>query len=70
MMCAGADSGKLRGICHLAINVTGLTATILSSARPQPLRLCQNITTSNRGRRGNMTLPTFMRSPWDPETLA
>jgi xanthine dehydrogenase YagR molybdenum-binding subunit len=65
-LSAGAD-GKLRGISHIASNVTGLTDDYVEfGAVPgRSYYACDNITTSQRVRRGNMVLPTFMRSPWD-----
>jgi xanthine dehydrogenase YagR molybdenum-binding subunit len=63
---AGSD-GKLLGISHIATNVTGVTDDYVEfGAIPsRSFYACDNITTSQRVRRGNMTLPTFMRSPWD-----
>jgi xanthine dehydrogenase YagR molybdenum-binding subunit len=64
----GADrSGKLLAIQHNAANVTGITDDYVEfgSIPGRSFYACDNITTSQRVRRGNMTLPTFMRSPWD-----
>jgi xanthine dehydrogenase YagR molybdenum-binding subunit len=64
----GADrSGKLLGIEHVAINVTGVTDDYVEFAAVpgRSFYACEHITTSQRIRRGHMTLPTFMRSPWD-----
>jgi xanthine dehydrogenase YagR molybdenum-binding subunit len=63
---ASAD-GKLLGISHVTANVTGITDDYVEfGAVPgRSFYACHNITTSQRVRRGNMTLPTFMRSPWD-----
>ena len=64
----GADaSGKLLAISHRAVNVTGLTEDYVefSTLPSRSFFACDNIVSSNRVRRGNMTLPTFMRSPWD-----
>ena len=64
----GADaSGKLLSISHQAVNVTGLTEDYVefSTLPSRSFFACDNIVSSNRVRRGNMTLPTFMRSPWD-----
>ena len=62
-----SDSGKLMGITHLAVNVTGVTDDYVEfgSIPGRSFYACDNITTSQRVQRGNMTLPTFMRSPWD-----
>jgi xanthine dehydrogenase YagR molybdenum-binding subunit len=62
-----SNSGKLMGITHLAANVTGVTDDYVEfGAVPgRSFYACDNITTSQRVQRGNMTLPTFMRSPWD-----
>jgi xanthine dehydrogenase YagR molybdenum-binding subunit len=64
----GADAhGKLLGISHAVANVTGITDDYVEfGAIPgHSFYACDNIATSQRVRRGNMTLPTFMRSPWD-----
>jgi xanthine dehydrogenase YagR molybdenum-binding subunit len=63
---AGAD-GKLLGVSHAATNITGVTEDYVEfGAVPgRSFYACDNITTSHRIRRGNVTLPTFMRSPWD-----
>ena len=63
---AGSD-GKLIGISHIATNVTGVTDDYVEfgAVPSRSFYACDNITTSQRVRRGNMTLPTFMRSPWD-----
>lgn len=63
---ASAD-GKLLGIEHVTTNVTGVTDDYVEfGAIPgRSFYACDNITTRQRVRRGNMTLPTFMRSPWD-----
>ena len=63
---AGTD-GKLLGISHVVTNITGVTEDYVEfGAVPgRSFYACDNITTSHRVRRGNVTLPTFMRSPWD-----
>lgn len=64
----GADhDGKLAGISVVATNVTGVTDDYVEfgSIPGRSFYACDNISTSQRVRRGNMTLPTFMRSPWD-----
>ena len=63
---AGAD-GKLLGVGHATTNITGVTEDYVEfGAVPgRSFYACDNITTSQRVRRGNVTLPTFMRSPWD-----
>jgi xanthine dehydrogenase YagR molybdenum-binding subunit len=63
---AGAD-GKLLGVGHATTNITGVTEDYVEfGAVPgRTFYACDNITTSQRVRRGNVTLPTFMRSPWD-----
>ena len=60
-------SGKLMGITHRAANVTGVTDDYVEfgSIPGRSFYACDNIATSQRVQRGNMTLPTFMRSPWD-----
>jgi xanthine dehydrogenase YagR molybdenum-binding subunit len=59
--------GKLLGISHATANVTGLTDDYVEfgSIPGRSFYACDNISTSQRVQRGNMTLPTFMRSPWD-----
>ena len=63
---AGAE-GKLLGVGHATTNITGVTEDYVEfGAVPgRSFYACDNITTSQRVRRGNVTLPTFMRSPWD-----
>lgn len=64
----GADaSGKLLGIAHVTTNVTGVNDDYVEfGAVPgRSFYACDNISTSQKVRRGHMTLPTFMRSPWD-----
>src|ERR1700721_210456 len=63
---AGAD-GKLLGVDHATTNITGVTEDYVEfgAVPSRSFYACDNITTSQRVRRGNMTLPTFMRSPWD-----
>src|SRR6202161_4307285 len=63
---AGAD-GKLLGVSHFAANITGVTDDCVEfGAVPgRSFYACDNIITGQRVRRGNVTLPTFMRSPWD-----
>jgi len=63
---AGAD-GKLLGISHFAANITGVTDDYVEfGAVPgRSFYACDNIITGHSVRRGNVTLPTFMRSPWD-----
>ena len=62
-----STDGKLLGISHFGVNVTGITEDYVEfgTAVSRAFYASENITTSNRVRRGNMTLPTFMRSPWD-----
>jgi xanthine dehydrogenase YagR molybdenum-binding subunit len=59
--------GTLLSVSHGVANVTGVTDDYVEfGAVPgRSFYACENITTSQRVRRGNMTLPTFMRSPWD-----
>jgi xanthine dehydrogenase YagR molybdenum-binding subunit len=61
------NDGKLLGISHVTANVTGLTDDYVEfgSIPGRSFYACDNISTSQRVQRGNMTLPTFMRSPWD-----
>jgi xanthine dehydrogenase YagR molybdenum-binding subunit len=63
---AGTD-GKLLGISHVVTNITSVTEDYVEfGAVPgRSFYACDNITTGHRVRRGNVTLPTFMRSPWD-----
>jgi len=64
----GTDrSGKLLGITHAVTNVTAVTDDYVEFATlpSRSYYACDNITTSNQVRRGNMPLPSFMRSPWD-----
>jgi xanthine dehydrogenase YagR molybdenum-binding subunit len=64
----GADSaGKLQGISHATCNITGVTEDYVEfgAVPSRSFYACNNIATSHRVRRGNVTLPTFMRSPWD-----
>jgi len=59
--------GKLLGIRHDVANVTGVTDDYVEfgSAPARSFYACDDIATSQSVRRGHMTLPTFMRSPWD-----
>jgi xanthine dehydrogenase YagR molybdenum-binding subunit len=61
------NDGKLLAIFHVTANVTGLTDDYVEfgSIPGRSFYACDNISTSQRVQRGNMTLPTFMRSPWD-----
>ena len=64
----GADAGgKLLGISHAAVNVTGAIDDYVEfgTVPSRSFYACENIATRNRVRRGNMTLPNFMRSPWE-----
>jgi xanthine dehydrogenase YagR molybdenum-binding subunit len=63
---ATAD-GKLLGVSHRVENVTGMADDYVEfgSIPGRAFYACDNIVTSQRVRRGHMTLPTFMRSPWD-----
>jgi xanthine dehydrogenase YagR molybdenum-binding subunit len=64
----GADAdGKLLGVSHFAAKITGVTDDYVEfGAVPgRSFYACDNIITGQRVRRGNVTLPTFMRSPWD-----
>lgn len=64
----GANTdGKLLGISHAVDNITSLTDDYVEfgSIPGRSFYACDNITTTQQVRRGNITLPTFMRSPWD-----
>lgn len=64
----GADAnGKLLGISHVVSNVTAVTDDYVEFATvaSRSFYASDNITTRSRVRRGNMALPSFMRSPWD-----
>ncbi len=62
-----SPEGKLLGIRHDVANVTGVTDDYVEfgSAPARSFYACNDIATSQSVRRGHMTLPTFMRSPWD-----
>lgn len=62
-----SPTGKLLGIRHDVANVTGVTDDYVEfgSAPARSFYACDDIATSQSVRRGHMTLPTFMRSPWD-----
>ena len=62
-----SGDGHLLGVSHLCENVTGLTEDYVEfgSIPGRSFYACDNISTGQQVRRGNMTLPTFMRSPWD-----
>ncbi len=64
---ASDPAGKLLGIVHAAANVTGMTDDYVEFAAipGRSFYACENIRTTHRVKRGHMTLPTFMRSPWD-----
>jgi xanthine dehydrogenase YagR molybdenum-binding subunit len=62
-----STDGKLLSVMHDVANITGLTDDYVEfGAIPgRSFYACENISTSHRVMRGNVTLPTFMRSPWD-----
>jgi len=64
---ASDEHGKLVGIVHASANVTGVTDDYVEFAAipGRSFYACDNIKTTHRVKRGHMTLPTFMRSPWD-----
>ncbi|MDJ0390221.1 xanthine dehydrogenase family protein molybdopterin-binding subunit [Roseomonas sp. E05] len=59
--------GRLAGLTHATANITSVTDDYVEfGAIPsRAFYACDNITTDHRVRRGHVTLPTFMRSPWD-----
>jgi xanthine dehydrogenase YagR molybdenum-binding subunit len=59
--------GALGGISHAVCNITGTTDDYVEfgSVPGRSFYACDNISTKQTVRRGNVTLPTFMRSPWD-----
>jgi len=62
----GADStGKLVSMIHVVSNVTGLTEDYIEFATvpSRSFYACDNISNLQLVRRGNTTLPTYMRSP-------
>ena len=64
----GAErDGALICISHTVSNVTGLTDDYVefASIPGRSFYAADNISTKQLVRRGHMTLPTFMRSPWD-----
>ncbi len=62
-----SPEGKLLGIRHDVANVTGVTDDYVEfgAVPARSFYACDDIATSQAVRRGHMTLPTFMRSPWD-----
>lgn len=68
-----ADNGSLITVRHDAVNTTAVTEDYVEFATATALGLyaSPSISTSQRVRRGNVNLPTFMRSPLDgPGTWA
>lgn len=64
----GADSaGKLQGVSHDVVNITSTTDDYVefASVPAKSFYACENISITHQIRRGNVVLPTFMRSPWD-----
>ena len=59
--------GRLQSMEHKVSNVTGKTDDYVefATASSRAFYACDNIKISQQVRRGNMVLPTFMRSPWD-----
>jgi xanthine dehydrogenase YagR molybdenum-binding subunit len=59
--------GRLQSLEHIVSNVTGQTDDYVefATASSRAFYACDNIKASQQVRRGNMVLPTFMRSPWD-----
>jgi xanthine dehydrogenase YagR molybdenum-binding subunit len=59
--------GRLQSLEHKVSNVTGQTDDYVefATASSRAFYACDNIKVSQQVRRGNMVLPTFMRSPWD-----
>ena len=62
-----SEDGKLLGIVHAVTNITSVTEDYVEfgSIPGRSFYACDNISTSQKVRRGNVVLPTFMRSPWD-----
>jgi xanthine dehydrogenase YagR molybdenum-binding subunit len=62
-----SEDGRLQSLEHKVSNVTGKTDDYveLATASSRAFYACDNIKISQQVRRGNMVLPTFMRSPWD-----
>lgn len=60
-----AHDGRLVGIDHVASNVTGVTEDYVEfgTAASRSFYACDNISNRQVVRRGNMTLPTYQRSP-------
>jgi xanthine dehydrogenase YagR molybdenum-binding subunit len=63
---AGPD-GKLLGMSHISTNITSVTDDYVEfgAVPTRSFYACDNISSTHLVRRGNVTLPTFMRSPWD-----
>ncbi|XUW93430.1 xanthine dehydrogenase family protein molybdopterin-binding subunit (plasmid) [Burkholderia sp. M6-3] len=61
------DDGRLQAIKHDVVNVTSVTDDYVEFAAvaAKAFYSCENIATTQKVRRGNVVLPTFMRSPWD-----
>ena len=59
--------GKLLGISHDVANITGFTDDYVEfgAVPARSYYACDNIRTGQTVKRGNVVLPTFMRSPWD-----
>ncbi|WP_226583662.1 xanthine dehydrogenase family protein molybdopterin-binding subunit [Acuticoccus sediminis] len=67
-MALGTDaSGRLTALRQDVDNVTSETDDYVefASAAARGYYACENIGVSQRIRRGNINLPTFMRAPWD-----
>ena len=62
-----ARDGKLAAISHHLANVTGVTEDYVEFGTlvSRSYYASANISVRQEVRRGKMTLPTFMRSPWD-----
>jgi xanthine dehydrogenase YagR molybdenum-binding subunit len=62
-----SDDGRLHSLEHTVSNVTGTTDDYVefATAASRAFYACDNIKVTQQVRRGNMVLPTFMRSPWD-----
>lgn len=64
---AADANGQLTGINLVVDNITSTTEDYVefASASAKSFYACDNIQTEQLVRRGNIVLPTFMRSPWD-----
>ncbi|WP_118137652.1 xanthine dehydrogenase family protein molybdopterin-binding subunit [Oceanicella sp. SM1341] len=67
MALACDEKGQLAAIRQDVENVTSLTDDYVEfgSAAARSFYACDNISISQRVKRGNINLPTFMRAPWD-----